>query len=153
MAHRQSPEFHLWRASGHSYVEELSIIHKYQQRTNDGAAQTNTSRHPRKSKAVASAGACAWLNGITAGQDEVDDLIQDEGEELPDVQDARQLYRADREHQRQKQDMTAEELEAYVQQRFQQPSLDQQQHGDGDAGNPRATVCPAVAAPADLRRL
>lgn len=65
-------------------------------------------------------------------QDEVDDLIQDEAEELPDAQDARQLYRAGR-RQRQQNEPTAEELEAYVNERFWQPSHEREP-GDGDAG-------------------
>jgi hypothetical protein len=71
-------------------------------------------------------------------QDEVDDLIHDEGEELPDERDLARVYRRVEADQRARDaDMSPEELEEYVKRRFERPGFDA-----GDMGEEQAGSCP-----------
>lgn len=69
------------------------------------------------------------------GQDEVDDLIHDEVEELPDERDLARVYRRVEADQRARDaDMSPEELEEYVKRRFERPGFDADHMGEQQAG-------------------
>jgi hypothetical protein len=68
-------------------------------------------------------------------QEEVDDLIHDEGEELPDERDLARVYRRVEADQRARDaDMSPEELEEYVKRRFERPGFDAADMGEEQAG-------------------
>ncbi|KAK9811747.1 hypothetical protein WJX72_009461 [[Myrmecia] bisecta] len=66
-------------------------------------------------------------------EDEAEDLIDDAGEEIPPDEDLPRLYRRDAE-MRKRDEMSAEELEEYIKQRFEQRTYDVGDREDADAG-------------------
>ncbi len=65
----------------------------------------------------------------------MDDLIHDEGEELPDERDLARVYRRVEADQRARDaDMSPEELEEYVKRRFEQRGFDTGDMGEEQAG-------------------
>ena len=102
------------------------------------AASTTASCQPRL---------CSALTGLLQDAG-VDDLIGGEDEELEaGDQDMADVYRQQALHRQREKEMTAEEVEAYVKSRFQQPTMRDAGDTDADAGSSQSVkaapwICP-----------
>lgn len=80
-------------------------------------------------------------------QENVDDFVQDEGEDLEggNERDLAAMYKRQAEYRQKEPEMTAEDLEEYVKNRFQKPGAYDVGDQDVDAGDSRDVFGPESA--------
>ena len=97
----------------------------------------------------ASPAACLFttLTASTHLQENVDDFVQDEGEDLEggNERDLAAMYKRQAEYRQKEPEMTAEDLEEYVKNRFQKPGAYDVGDQDVDAGDSRDVFGPESA--------